>query len=126
MKRLFAALTLLVLTFSICIGEMLYTENAAEQVEKQLYSTITFSKQKEQENAETSAGNARAAWEQYCKVIYLYTPHNHLDSIGERLVALPVLARQGNWMELEKESVRALAQIRALRKADLPYLENIM
>ena len=56
MKRLFAALTLLVLTFSICIGEMLYTENAAEQVEKQLYSTITFSKQKEQENAETSAG----------------------------------------------------------------------
>ena len=41
-------------------------------------------------------------------------------------MALPVLARQGNSMELEKESVRALAQIRALRKADLPYLENIM
>lgn len=58
--------------------------------------------------------------------MYLYTTHSHLDGIEERLAALPVLAQQGNWQELEKESIRALAQIRALRKADLPSLENIM
>lgn len=126
MKRLFAALSLLLLALLICIGEILYTENTAEEVEQQLYSTITSSRQKEAENAEKSARRAHDAWDENCKVMYLYTTHSHLDGIEERLAALPVLAQQGNWQELEKESIRALAQIRALRKADLPSLENIM
>lgn len=125
MKRLWAALILLVLLVTACIIGICHTRN----VTADMVRTVSQAKAA-QERGDTKAAfrlseKARGDWRGKHRVLCVYMVHNRLEEVDQTLSALPELCRNGAKDAFLSECDKGLAQLSYLDESEIPNLENI-
>ncbi len=125
MKRIWAALTLFVLTVAVCVAGIACTE----RITSQMTETVTMAKDA-QERGDAAAAcrlseQAVKDWRGAHRVLCVYMVHDRLEEIDKTLTALPELCRNGAEDAFLSECDRGLTQISYLNESEVPNLENI-
>ncbi len=126
MKRLWIALTLLLLVVGLCVGSRTYLYRRMGDL---LDALDTIEAHWVREDKDTAARLAEAFVRDYHRigaVLDCYVAHNDLAQSLETATLLPTLLRQGGEEEPRMELARLREQLTYLRTIDDPIWENIL
>ena len=126
MKRIWIALTLLLLTFGLCGGSQYYQHR---QMSRMLEMLTALEEAHASGSPSETAQLAEAFSAEYQRItnrMDCYIAHDDLAESQETVALLPALLRQGGEEELRMEIARLREQILYLRDIDDPLLRNIL
>lgn len=125
MKRIWAALILLVLTLAACTVGILHTRRVAAQ----MIGTVTMAREAEavgdMQSAKSLSEQAIGMWRENHKFMCTYMMHSSLQEIDQTLSALPSLSTAGESSQFFAECDKGIAQLSYLDEAEIPNIENI-
>ena len=123
MKRLVGAGVLLLLAAAVGIFALVYTDRAAEDMTRSI---------EELTRAETTAGRRRLAdevcekWEDYEKILTLYSRHSEIEEITSRAAVLGAAADSPDDSQWKLRCAELSEAVRHLRETEQPKLRNIL
>ena len=125
MKRIWAALTLLVLTVAICAVGIGYTRNVTAKMTQTVSQAKAAQKRGDDAAACKLSEEAREDWKDAHRLLCVYMVHDRLEAIDVTLAAMPELCRNGAKDEFLSYCDQGLLQISYLNESEIPNLENI-
>lgn len=117
MKRLAAALVLLVFTAGICLASRLALDSATEQLLDDLAKIEESCKAKDLDTSAALADRFAGEFQKNTRLLPLFLPHAVLESAAQTAALLPVLARTHR-EDLQKEIARCRSQLTQMREAE--------
>lgn len=125
MKRMWAALVLLVLLIATCVIGIVHTDVVTDR----LVQTVTAAKQaQEKDDADSALQFSRQAlqeWREIDSGLHVYMQHSKLDAIDQELAALPELCQNGAKDSFLSECDKSLALFSYLNESEVPNIRNI-
>lgn len=125
MKRIWAAVILLVLTVTACVAGI----SCTKKITSQMTRTVTMAKDAQERGDEETAckisEQAAKDWRDAHRFLCVYMVHDRLEAIDQTLAALPELCRNGAKDEFLSECDCGLTQISYLNESEVPNLDNI-
>lgn len=121
MKRLWAALLLLLLTLAAGFYGK-YT------VDKQIDRTIRLVESLAAAPADARdplTEPLRSQWDKTKKTLSIWLAHTHIEEVNTRITLLLAAAEDKNEENIREMSLTALEYLKEMREAQIPYLENV-
>lgn len=125
MKRMWAALILLVLTVAACVAGIACTKG----ITSQMMQTVTMAKEAQERGDEANAcrlsEQAVKDWRDAHRFLCVYMVHDRLEAIDQTLAALPELCRNGAEDAFLSQCDCGLTQISYLNESEIPNIDNV-
>ncbi len=125
MKRMWAALILLILTVAACVVGIACTK----RITSQMMQTVTMAKEAQERDDKKTAyqlsQQAAKDWRGAHRILCIYMVHDRLEAIDQTLCALPELCRNGAKDSFLSECDCGLTQISYLNESEIPNLDNV-
>lgn len=125
MKRMWAALILMILTVGMGVFGILHTQAVTERMMRTVASAKSAAEEEDRETALALSREAVKDWKDAHKILCLYMIHSRLEEIDKTLAALPELCGGEEKEEFLSECDRGLMQISYLNESETPIPENI-
>lgn len=125
MKRMWAALVLLVLLVVTCVIGIVHTDKVTDR----LVGTVNAAKQAQaKDDTKTALRLSRQAlqeWHDADSGLHIYMQHSRLDTIDQALAGLPELCQNGAKDSFLSECDKSLALFSYLNESEVPNIRNI-
>ena len=122
MKRLWAAMAILVVVTGLCWWGVHTTIELSNELSTTLQEARNAAEQGDFERAADLSNQAEENWRKFHKTLSTFIQHTRLEAIDLSLASLSPLIEHGAVDEFSSECARAAAQIASLQEAELPHL----
>lgn len=126
MKRLWIALSLLLLVMGLCVGSRTFLYHRMGELLDDLDTIETHWAEGDKDTAVRLAEDFVEEYHRVRGVLDCYVAHNDLEESEETVALLPTLFIQGGEEELQMELARLREQLSYLRTIDDPLWRNIL
>lgn len=125
MKRMWAALILLVLLVTTCIIGIYNTQKVSAEMMQTVSQAKTAQQRGDDKTACRLSEKATEDWRKAHRVLCVYMVHSRLEEIDQTLSSLPELCRNGAKDSFLSECDKGLAQLSYLNESEIPDIGNI-
>ena len=126
MKRMIAAVALLIISIALCITGNRVTTVLTDHLTETLVSAQKAAKANDRAKAYALSQQAHKEWDHSHKVLCTFQPHSRLDVIDQTLAALPDLSQSDTLGQFESECARGELLAKNLQESEYPLLQNIL
>lgn len=126
MKRLWAAVTLILIAILFSVLEFSLVNNTYERYDKIVSEIETLFSQKEYKKAHSILDSTKKQWDNEEKILKLFLLHSEVNSISECLDEIQNMLKLNDENAFFYTCEKTKRQLLSLKKSELPYLENIM
>lgn len=127
MKRIWIALTLLILSGVLCFFEYRIVDDSRHEFEMRIDEIYSFAEDNENKKAVKSCEELSKEWDKRLKVTDMFLNHDIMDSISCELSALKCyLESEDGKTDFYATAEKIKKQLKSLRDSELPYAENII
>ncbi len=126
MKRIWVALSLIVLALTLSIVEMCIVNNSYSKYSKLLETAEDYISNREFSEAYDICKHTLNEWENNEKVLNIFLLHRNVDEVTEDIAQLCEYAQNKEKAMFSSTCVKAKRQLLHLKMGELPLFENIM
>ncbi len=126
MKRLWVAISLLVVALLFSLTEFYLVSNSYEKYNKNISEIENYYSDKEYTDAENVLKNTKDSWEKRQKILKVFLLHGEVEEVTESLSELSDCLKEKDSKTFLLKCEKTKRQLLFIKKSELPYLENIM
>lgn len=126
MKRIWVAITLLIIAFIFSITEFIYVDICYNKYTKLLKDCKNYISTKEYSDAYETCKHTLSEWENTEKTLNIFLIHGEVDSITESIAQLKICAKNNDTQQFDILYEKAKRQLLSIKKSELPVFENIL
>lgn len=126
MNRIWAALAILVVLFSVSIWGAYEVDKMTGEVSEMLIEVRNGIDSGETEQSKDVMENVVNTWHKYHHIMSFFIPHERLENVSQTLKTTESFLETGTEDEARAECSRALDQIHTLMDTEMPYPNNIL
>ncbi|MDU7337276.1 MAG: DUF4363 family protein [Clostridium sp.] len=126
MNRIWAALAILVVLFSISIWGAYEVDRMTGEVSEMLVQVQNSIDSGDKENSKVIIKDAVETWHGYHHIMSFFIPHERLETVSQSLSTTKSFLETGTQDEARAECSRAMNQIHTLKDTEMPYPNNIL
>lgn len=126
MNRIWAALAILVILFSVSIWGAYEVDRMTGEVSEMLVQVQDSIDNGEKERSKEIIKDAVETWHGYHHMMSFFIPHERLETVSQSLSTTKSFLETGTEDEARAECSRAMNQIHTLKDTEMPYPNNIL
>lgn len=126
MRRIWAAVTLLLLVAIICVSGMITLQSRTSQMISLLEDISSSINTADKDELIAKAGGAQAQWNEWRDWYAMHLQHSHIDQITKAISKLAPLIREDNLTDCQNECIDAILLLNIILKSEQLSLGNIL
>ena len=126
MKRTIVAACILAITIGLCVGELIFMQNAVYSFKNCVKDIVFLVKNQELDNAIVQSEELLAAWRKKHAIMSTFIDHEPLREIETSFASLKAELEQEDFENFFVESETALINLDYLNVTEQPLLCNIL
>ena len=126
MKRIIIAISIIVITLSLSLGEYITIKNNLEKYTKKLQICEDYISDNELKSMEAEIKNTEKEWQKSENFLNFFINHNEVDRIKENFQNLCFYAEINDTKAFVELCENTKRQLLSIKERQLPYLKNIV
>ena len=126
LKRIYIAISFLIVAILIASAEMGYITAKADMFETKIENADRYMRKNEYAEAFKICKEAESDWDDSTKIIDMLLIHDYVDSVGMKISLMKSFAENQNYDMYFSESTAAKKELASIKESEFPLVENIL